>query len=364
MIEINTIGAGGGSIAWIDTGGALKVGPQSAGAIPGPVCYDKGGKEPTVTDANVALGYINPDYFLGGKMKLDKDKAFSSVSQIGKRLGIDPLTAAYGITEIVNANMIRAIRIISVERGYDPRDFVLVAFGGAGPLHACRLAAELNIPKVLIPPAPGVGSAIGLLIADIKHDYSITRIQEMGKFLPSDINKIWAEIEEKAVSRLKKEGVSSQGIMLHRSIDMRYKGQSFEITVPVRGGEITEDAINEITRDFDNAHKRLYGYSCDDLIEGVNFRLSAIGKTPKIRPRRLTTEGGLQGALKYYRKAFFKKYDDYIKTPVYERDLLSPGNVLKGPAIIEQMDSTTVIHPGHVAAVDDHGNIIIEIRED
>lgn len=364
MIEINTIGAGGGSIAWIDTGGALKVGPQSAGAAPGPACYDKGGKEPTVTDANVVLGYINPDYFLGGKMKVDKDKAFSSVSQIGKKLGLDPLIAAYGITEIVNSNMIRAIRIISVERGYDPRDFVLVAFGGAGPLHACRLAAELNIPKVLIPPAPGISSAIGLLVADIKHDYSITRIQEMDKFLPSDINKIWAEIEEKAISRLKKEGVSSQSIMLHRSIDMRYKGQSFEITVPVPGGEITDNVINEITRAFDNAHNRLYGYSCDDPIEGVNFRVSAIGKTPKIRPKRLIKEGGLDGALKYRRKAFFKKYDDYIETPVYERDLLSPGNILKGPAIVEQMDSTTVIHPGQVGIVDDYGNIIIEIRED
>lgn len=364
MIEINTIGAGGGSIAWIDTGGALKVGPQSAGAAPGPACYDKGGKEPTVTDANVVLGYINPDYFLGGKMKVDKDKAFSSVLQIGKKLGLDPVIAAYGITEIVNSNMIRAIRIISVERGYDPRDFVLVAFGGAGPLHACRLAAELNIPKVLIPPAPGISSAIGLLVADIKHDYSITRIQEMDKFLPSDINKIWAEIEEKAISRLKKEGVSSQSIMLHRSIDMRYKGQSFEITVPVPGGEITDNVINEITRDFDNAHNRLYGYSCDDPIEGVNFRVSAIGKTPKIRPKRLIKEGSLDGALKYHRKAFFKKYDEYIETPVYERDLLSPGNILKGPAIVEQMDSTTVIHPGQVGIVDDYGNIIIEIRED
>ena len=364
MIEINTIGAGGGSIAWIDTGGALKVGPQSAGAAPGPACYDKGGKEPTVTDANVVLGYINPDYFLGGKMKVDKDKAFSSVLQIGKKLGLDPLIAAYGITEIVNSNMIRAIRIISVERGYDPRDFVLVAFGGAGPLHACRLAAELNIPKVLIPPAPGISSAIGLLVADIKHDYSITRIQEMDKFLPSDINKIWAEIEEKAISRLKKEGVSSQSIMLHRSIDMRYKGQSFEITVPVPGGEITDNVINEITRAFDNTHDRLYGYSCDDPIEGVIFRVSAIGKTPKIRPKRLIKEGGLDGALKYRRKAFFKKYDDYIETPVYERDLLSPGNILKGPAIVEQMDSTTVIHPGQVGIVDDYCNIIIEIRED
>lgn len=364
MIEINTIGAGGGSIAWIDTGGALKVGPQSAGADPGPVCYDKGGKEPTVTDANVVLGYVNPDYFLGGKMKVDKDKALSSVSQIGKKLGLDPLIAAYGITEIVNSNMIRAIRLISVERGYDPRDFVLVAFGGAGPLHACRIAAELNIPKVLIPPAPGIGSAIGLLIADIKHDYSITRIQEMDKFLPSDINNIWAEMEEKAISRLRKEGVSPQSIMLHRSIDMRYKGQSFEIAVPVPGGEITEDAINEITRDFDNAHNRLYGYSCDDVIEAVSFRVSAIGKTPKIRPRKLIRGGGLDGALKCHRKAFFKKYDDYTETPVYERDLLSPGNILRGPAIVEQMDSTTIIHPGQVGTVDDYCNIIIEIRED
>jgi len=364
MIEINTIGAGGGSIAWIDTGGALKVGPQSAGADPGPVCYDKGGREPTVTDANVVLGYINPDYFLGGKMKVDRDKAFSSVCQIGKKIGLDTLVAAYGITEIVNSNMIRAIRIVSVERGYDPRDFVLVAFGGAGPLHACRLAAELNIPKVLIPPAPGIGSAIGLLIADIKHDYSITKIQEMDKLLSSDINELWGEMEEKAISRLKKEGVSSQSIMLHRSIDMRYKGQSFEITVPVSGGKITENVINEITRDFDNAHNRLYGYSCDDPIEGVNFRVSAIGKTPKITPKKLTGEGGLERALKYYRDAFFKKYDGYIETPVYERDLLSSGNVLKGPAIVEQMDSTTVIHPGQVGTVDDYGNLIIEIRED
>jgi N-methylhydantoinase A len=364
MLEINSIGAGGGSIAWIDTGGALKVGPQSAGADPGPACYGKGGKEPTVTDANIVLGYLNPDYFLGGKIKVDQDKALSSVSQIGKKLGLDPVIAAYGITEIVNSNMIRAIRIISIERGYDPRDFVLAAFGGAGPLHTCRLATELNIPKVLIPPAPGIGSAIGLLIADIKHDYTITRMGEMNKFLPSDINRIWAEIEEKAVSRLKKEGVSSQSIVLQRSIDMRHKGQSFEITVPARGGEITADAINEIITDFNNAHNRLHGYSCDDPIEGVNFRVSAIGKMPKVRPKRLAREGGLEGAFKYHRKAFFKKYQDYITTPVYERDLLSPGNVLEGPAIIEQMDSTTVIHPGQVGRVDDYGNIIIEIIED
>ena len=360
MVEINTVGAGGGSIAWIDTGGALKVGPQSAGADPGPACYNRGGKEPTVTDANVVLGYINPNYLLGGKMKIDRDKAVSSISQIGKKIGLDAVEAAYGICEIVNSNMIRAIRVISVERGYDPRDFVLVAFGGAGPLHACRLAEELDIPKVVIPPTPGIASAIGLLIADLKHDYSITRIQKVDKLSPSGINKIWGEMEERATDRLKKEG--AQDIMLHRSIDMRYEGQSFEIVVPAPGGEITEGAIDKIVKDFNRAHERLYGYSCDDPLEVVNFRLSAIGKVPKTKLKKLTKRGELGKALKHHRNAFFKGYGEYVETPVYERDLLSTGDILEGGAIVEQMDSTTIIHPGQMGMVDGYGNIIIKIN--
>jgi len=361
MIEINTVGAGGGSIAWVDKGGALRVGPESAGATPGPACYGKGSYV-TVTDANLVLGYLNPEYLLSGKMKIYKDRAERAVSEIGKRMNMDVVKAAYGILEVANSNIIRAIKVISTEKGYDPRAFSLICFGGAGPMHAGKIAKEMGIPKVIIPLYPGITSAIGLLVADMRHDFSLTKIKRLDYVDTEFMEGVWGRLERKAIKTLKEEGVSEEDILLSRSIDMRYQGQSFEINVkaPLSSkaystGQASKDGLEE---DFKQEHKRVYGYSSNDPIEVVNFRVSAFGKIKGIRIREIG-KGDLENALLGKRIAFFE--GSFFETPIYRREKLSKGNIITGPAIIEQYDSTTVLNPGDEITVDKYGNMIMQV---
>ena len=354
MIDINTIGSGGGSIAWIDSGGALRVGPQSAGAVPGPVCYRKGGTEPTVSDANAVLGRLNPGSLLGGDFLLDVERARQVIDEkIAKPLGLTVLEAAAGIIRIVNANMVRGIRVVSIEKGYDPRKFALVPFGGAGPLHGAQMAEELGMTEMIVPPNPGVTSAIGMLTADLRHDYVRTAIMDTREASPEDIGALFESLEEQACRDLTQEGFAKENIRMIRAADMRYRGQAYEITISVDDGNM-EDA-------FHGEHHKAYGYNRPgEIMEIVNLRLTALGKLPQIK----WTQGKEASAAHIepvsYREVFMR--DGFVKTAIYNRDEFAPGHKIEGPAIVEQMDSTTLLFPGQKALVDDYGNLRIRLE--
>jgi len=343
MIDIHTIGAGGGSIAWLDEGGALRVGPQSAEADPGPACYGKGGITSTVTDANLILGRLGTQ--LGDEMVLSVKLAEESMKELCKKTGFDVLELASGIIKVANANMCQGIRVVSVERGHDPRDFVLLAFGGAGPLHACELAKELSIPKVLIPVYPGVFSALGMVVADIKHEFVLTK-----KMRPEeDTHNVFEELEKKAVAVLRKEGVSEDDMVLQQFIDTRYTGQSYELRIPA------ENAVQK----FHDAHQKMYGYAdSSSPVEFVNFRVVGIGKQEKIQLKLIEKTNGELKA-KETRDVFF---DDFVKTSVYRREILKYKDTIKGPAIIEEMESTVLVPPGWRLTVDSYGNLLLEVE--
>jgi N-methylhydantoinase A len=363
-IDLNIVGAGGGSIAWLDSGKGLRVGPQSAGADPGPVCYGKGGTQPTVSDANLATGRLNPDYYLSGAMRLDADAARQSIMEhIAEPLGMDILMAAAGILEVTNATMIRAIKLLSVERGYDPHDFALVAFGGCGPLHALRLAEELEFPVVIIPRFPGNTSALGLVLADVRHDYVTTRIQLLEEVGPGYFEAVFKELEHQAHQQLEREGVSREGRQLVRSCDLRYFGQGYEVNVPVTGRLTARADLEAVAGAFHAAHRRAYGHAMEgDPIEFVNYRVSAIGLSPKPEladTRALDSQPSAERGLKCERDIYLG--DGYVHCSVYERKDLKPGNHLEGPAIVEQAGSTILIHPSYSAHVDIYGNLIITL---
>ena len=361
MINVETIGAGGGSIAWIDKGGALRVGPQSAGAVPGPACYGHGGTEPTVTDANLVLGRLGPESCLSGEMKLDVDKAIETIqNEIATPLNLSVEKAAKGIIDVVNANMVRGMRRISVERGYDVRNFSLVAFGGAGPLHAADLARDLNISEIVIPLTPGIFSAVGMLTADVRHDYVRTHVKEISSIDETNFNSIYVEMEKEATSQLAEESVPKENIVLIRSADMRYKGQGYELAVQIASGKLDQENILKLKDEFHREHERAYGYCIEgEEVELVNVRITALGKLPppKFKKEELQSENPKESALKGYRDCLFE--DKFVKTKVFGRARLNPGNKIEGPAIIEQHDSTTVIHPGQAAVVDEYRNILI-----
>jgi N-methylhydantoinase A len=357
MIDIHTVGAGGGSIAWFDLGGALRVGPRSAGANPGPAAYNLGGTEATVTDANIVLGRLLPEAFLGGTMDLDVDRARKVVAEVAGRLGLGLEEAALGIVRIVNANMECAIRVISVERGFDPRHFVLVAFGGAGPLHACDLAATLHIPTVLVPTTPGVLSALGMLAADVIKDY-VRTIMLPSENAEETINAIFGELEVQGLADLTQEGFVPAQITLERLLDLRYIGQAYELVIPF------EKEITEVVACFHRAHERRFGY-CDptEKVQVVNVRLNVRGATthpilelheryrdavmPQPESKRPVVYAGDQGATVH-------------ETPVYPREALPVGVYFVGPAIITQYDTTTLLPPGWQAHIDPIGNLIAE----
>ena len=362
VIDLVEIGAGGGSIAWIDSGGILRVGPHSAGADPGPICYGQGGTEPTITDANLVLGRISSDYFLGGEMRLDVEAARRAIEEkCADPLGMGVDEVALGIVEIANNAMVGALRRVSIQRGYDPRDFLLVAFGGAGPVHANRLAAELEMPTVLVPTSPGTTSAMGLLVTDIKHDYSIALIQRVDQIDIGVANAQFRRMRSDGRMALAREGVADEDTRFVKQADMRYVGQSYELTVPLGEEELDSDALDEILAQFHQEHERSYGFKAEDQpAEFVALRLSAVGVIPKPRLRKVRRDGdALTNALKETRPVYFAETGGRVDCPIFDRYQLGSGDEITGPAIIEEVDSTAVIHPDYRAVVDEFGNLFL-----
>jgi len=358
MIDINTIGAGGGSIAALAPSGGLTVGPRSAGAIPGPVAYGRGGTEPTVTDAHLALGHLTP-YLLNGSMKLDRPAAVAAIEQkIGRPLGLDTMAAARGILSVVDNNMVGAIRVVSVERGHDPRDFALVPFGGAGPLHGGALARLLGIRTIIVPPAPGVLSALGLLVAQLKSDYSRTCLQRPLDYDLMRIGRVFAEMEEEAVQWLVREGVPPEGRVLLRQASLRYIHQGFELAVPWPDGGVTRDALDRCMAAFHRRHEQLYTFAQEDTpVEIVNLRLTAIGRLERPTLPRIAAGRGLDGARIGEQRV--ESASGVAPWPIYDRDRLGADTDLRGPAIVQQLDATTLVLPGQRGHVDDHGILIV-----
>ncbi len=360
-LEIESVGAGGGSIAWVDSGGALKVGPESAGAHPGPACYGRGGARPTVTDANVALGRLSPTHLLDGGMKLAPELAGRALEGIAAELGLAPAEAARGIVSVVQANMLAAIRLVSVRKGYDPRAYTMVAFGGAGPLHAAALARDLGVRQVLVPPAPGILCALGLLVEPLRVDLVRTRVQLLSSLARDEIERQLEPMEAEARAWLEREAVPPSRRRLHRAFDMRYLGQNFELTVAAPA-EPWGDDLAALRRAFLAEHERVYGYAAEDeAVQVVALRVTAFGEPEPLaqpalgRARRPEPDEARVGQ----RAVYFEETRGFAPTPIYRRERLRAGHRLTGPAIVEQMDSTTVILPGQTARVDERANLLI-----
>jgi N-methylhydantoinase A len=366
IIDLQEVGAGGGSIAWIDSAGGLHVGPKSAGAEPGPACYGIGGVEPTVTDANLLLGRLNPKYFLGGRMKIYPDLAKVAVQKIAEFYQMDLTDAAHGIIKIVNANMAELLRAMTIRRGYDPRDFVAVGFGGAGPGHIGALARELKISKMVIPPVPGNFSAWGMLMTDLRHDFIQTFVKPISEAETEQVNEMYLALEKQGTEVLKHEGVSESNIQLVRAIDIRYLGQEHTLTTPISGGIITEDEKELVCKRFDELHERTYRHSApQEPKEIVNLRLVAIGavKKPFLRKIKTGQEKPPIDAIKEKRPVYFEE-EGFVDCQICERERLLSGNIIDGPAVIEEPTSTTLIHPTQKLTVDLYGNLIISLEGD
>ena len=362
MVDIHTIGAGGGSIAWIDAGGFLKVGPQSAGAKPGPACYGNAGAKPTVTDANVVLGRLNPGFLLGGALKIDASLSARAIKEaIASRKNISVEEAAAAILAVSNMNIAQAIRFVSVERGLDASEFMLVAFGGAGPVQAAAVARELNM-KVLVPPGPGVMCAMGVLTKDIQLDVSRTRLTRSS--LPAaaeTVSATFGDLEARVVDTFRGNRLPVDGLVIERTVDARYAGQNFELSVAVPPGTLAGDSISAIRTNFGAAHKRLYGYEHPNQdVEMVTFRVKAmlpVAKPALVRAASSSTGGA--PPITGMRSTYFETVDRFVDCPVFDRAALSSGTVITGPAIIEQMDTTTVIPPDLRCECDEWGNLIL-----
>ena len=356
IIDIHTVGAGGGSIAQIDTGGSLRVGPQSAGADPGPACYGKGNL-PTVTDANLVLGRLVPEFFLGGKMKLFPEKSREVLERLARKISKSVTETAEGIIEIANANMEKAIRVISIERGFDPRNFTLFSFGGAGGMHALDIASNLKMPRVLVPKNAGVLSALGLLLADSIKDYSKSILKTADELTGEELETRLAELEKKARRAMKEDGFSTQEIRLYPFLDLRYLGQSYEITVPFRSRIAPQTSYLPA---FHKAHRKLYSYHHEERpVEIVNIRIKAVGAGKKIKLKKgMPTDSSPERAL-IKKQAIQHKGKSYSAS-VYDRAHLSTGNKLDGPALIADAESTTFLPPSSTLEVDGFLNLIIQ----
>jgi N-methylhydantoinase A/oxoprolinase/acetone carboxylase beta subunit len=360
MVDVNSIGAGGGSIAWLDSAGGLRVGPTSAGAEPGPVCYRRGGDQPTVTDASLVLGYLNSDYFAGGTLRLDRAAAEAAIARLAARLGLSVVATAAGIHRVINARMADQIRLVTIQRGHDPRQFTLVLLGGAGPVHGVALAKEMGIWRILVPEAPGVLSAFGLLAAHIEHHHSRTAPSEVGRADLGAINTLLAALDREGRERMRDEGVPDGEVRVAFSADMRYLGQAYELAVPI-AAPVRPEHLDPIQESFHAAHDRVYGYHRrEDTVEFVNFRAVHTHPLPgpRLRPRARTARSVSQ-AKKGERPAYFAEAKGSVPTPVFERERLPVGEWISGPAIVEQPDTTTVIYPGYRAIVVESGNLDI-----
>jgi N-methylhydantoinase A len=364
ILDVEAIGAGGGSLAWIDQGGALNVGPESAGSQPGPACYGLGGERPTVTDANLVLGRLNPDYFLGGEMRLYPEMAEKAiVKYVAQPLGVSVEEAASGIIRVVNANMERAISVNSTEKGFDVREFALLPFGGAGPLHAVELARDLDMKKVIVPPYAGTFSAVGLLVANTRYDYSATMAKKEDELAPEELSAVFKDLESQGRAQLRAQNVADEDIQIVWTADLRYEGQSYEISTPVdRKESFTKADLNAVVDRFHDLHYHIYAYgSIDEKVEFINLRVAAIGQVPEISLARNGKARADAGhAVKGARPVHFPA-EGYIETTIYDRALLQPGQSVAGPALVEEVASTTVITPGVTGSVDEYGDIIIAL---
>jgi N-methylhydantoinase A len=363
-IDVTSIGAGGGSIAWVDKGGVLHSGPQSASAEPGPACYARGGTEPTNTDAQVVLGRLDPDRFLGGEMPIDRELAREAIMRrVGEPLGFStPEEAAEAILRISNNNMTQATRLTTVFRGYDPRDFALFAFGGAGPLFGAEIARESDIPVVIVPPLPGLACASGLLMMDVKHELSQSVLRPVGDLSDDALEDVVQALEAEVREALAREGVGDDRLDVVVEGDIRYFGMSQSVGIPLdRGAGLLE----RLTKAFEEVHEREYGYTIPPEVapvEVATVRVAGIGKVAKADVDAVAgaLEHGEGDARRGARQVYFE--GEWQETAVFERERLRPGDEIAGPAIVEQTDSTTVVHPGMTARVDDHSNIIIDVR--
>jgi N-methylhydantoinase A len=359
-VDIVEIGAGGGSIAWIDKAGSLRVGPVSAGAVPGPACYDAGGDKPTVTDANLVVGRINPDYFLGGEIKVSIEKARQSMQEIADHFGMSVQEAAMGVIRLADANMGNALKLVSVRRGYDPRDFTLVAFGGGGSMHAAALGRDLRVKRIVVPTAPAVFSAWGMLMTDLRNDYIRTMVIHTDQIEPSALGDIFARMEKEAAEELAAEKVEKDQMVFQRFADMRYMGQEHTVKVPIPGGQLTKEVMLEINERFHQLHDHAYTFRLESPVELVNFHLTALGRVEKPKITRLNKDAArsVQEAYKGDRQVIFDS--GFVKTPTYERDLLPVGATLSGPLIVEEPAATAVVFPGQQLSVDEYGFLHIE----
>ncbi|HEV2301690.1 MAG TPA: hydantoinase/oxoprolinase family protein [Stellaceae bacterium] len=364
MLDIHTVGAGGGSIAHVDAGGLLKVGPRSAGADPGPVAYGRGNQEATVTDANIVLQTLNPTHLLGGRMRVRQDLATAAIERLAAALGMERMATAQGIVAVVTANMARAIRVVSVERGHDPREYTLLAFGGAGPLHAARLARELETPRIVVPPNPGILCAMGLLLTDLRADFAATRRLPLAEGALGPLREVFAGLETDAEAWFEDERVAPQARHIARSVDMRYAGQNYELSVPLSNAPIGAATLAALVDGFAAAHSRRYGFLAEEEpVELVTCRVEATGRVRKAEFEAHPRSGGdPQGALIGRRQVWLPEAGDFVAAPIYARDRLAHGNEIAGPAVVEQMDATTLVLPGMVGRVDAHLNLVLEER--
>jgi N-methylhydantoinase A len=363
MVDMKTIGAGGGSIAWVDQGGVLNVGPQSAGSDPGPACYGWGGTLPTVSDANLVLGRLNPKYFLGGKLPLYPDRAREAIQKhVADKMETSLEEAALGIIRIVNANMAKGISGNSVERGYDLREFSLVAMGGATALHAANIARDLNMARVIIPPICGNFSAVGLVVADIQHDYVRTLARKAPNIDPGDLLKAFKEMEEIGMRQMTEERVPREAVEIIWSADLRYEGQSWELNTPIKPVELLDrEGIRGMTEDFHRLHDQVYSYSePGEVVEFVNLRVRVLGKNPTLTLPKEKTNPVAGGAHWKEMREVYLDQGGSQKIPIYERDALWVGTRIAGPSIVEEQISTTLIPHGFYARVDEYKNMIIE----
>lgn len=366
ILDAHTIGAGGGSIAYVDAGNAFRVGPRSAGAHPGPVCYGLGGDEPTVTDANVVLGRLDPAYFLGGEMSIYPEKAREAIQNLAERLDLDLYQTAEGVLTVLNNNMANAIRSRTVQKGYDPRDFTLVAFGGAGPLHAAEVAASMGIPEVLVPLYPGIHSAMGLLTTDLRYDEIKNQFMLNSTMDLDKVNADLASLEETVRAQLREDGVPESEIVVERSADCRYVGQGYELRATIPDGRITAENVQQIWDNFHKIHEEEYGhYFTENPIELVSVRVVGVGKMPKLRPGTVK-HGGVDGSEAYVKSAegHFRVNGslEAFETKFYERQRLMARSVIAGPAVLYQKDSTTIVPPGWTATVQKSGNLILKAQ--
>ena len=360
MLDINTVSAGGGTVATVDRFGVLQVGPQSAGAVPGPACYGRGGEAPTITDCNLVLGYLGEDNFLGGRMRLDAAKARAAIeAAVAKPLGLDVAEAAEGIVRVIDVKMEEAIKAISTMRGHDLRDFMLLAFGGAGPLHAGRIARDLGMAGVIVPLYPGVFSAIGLLMSDVKHDYVRSKLSPLSEVAPADVNGMFERMVAQALEELRDDGFAADHIRIERALDMRYAGQGYEIAVPCPVQPLQEADLKQLRTTFDQQHQAMFGHMApQEPVEIVSFRVRGIGLVPPVEMPKFKPAGTtLRDARRELRHVRFDGRE--LDCPVYQRERLDVGLTVAGPAVLDQFDCTTVICPGQTARVDEWKNLIV-----